>query len=148
MFRLGDARLGAALAQAAGISELTGRLLAARGVGPQSVADFLAPSLRALMPDPAALADMERAAARIARAVMEGERVAVFGDYDVDGACATALLCHWLGALGVVAEPYIPDRALEGYGPSEAALAGLAQRGASLILCADCGTAGEAAIAT
>lgn len=148
MFRLGDARIGAALSQAAGVSELTGRLLAARGVEPQSVGDFLAPSLRALMPDPATLADMDRAAARIAEAVRRGERVAVFGDYDVDGACSTALLCRWLGGLGVVAEPYIPDRALEGYGPSAAALGRLAERGASLILCVDCGTAGEEAIAT
>jgi single-stranded-DNA-specific exonuclease len=148
MFRLGDARIGAALAQVAGLSELTGRLLAARGVEPGSVADFLAPSIRALMPDPARLADMDRASARIAEAVVGGERVAVFGDYDVDGACATALLCRWLAGLGLVVEPYIPDRALEGYGPSATALGQLADRGASLIICVDCGTAGEEAIAT
>lgn len=147
VWREGDARAGAALAQAAGLSELTGRLLAARGIGVQHVADFLAPSLRALMPDPSSLADMDRAADRLARAVRDGERVAVFGDYDVDGACATALLCTWLRALGVAHEPYIPDRALEGYGPNAAALAALADRGAALIVCVDCGTAGEDAIA-
>lgn len=147
-WRLGDARIGAALAQAAGVSELTGRLLAARGIGPESIADFLAPSIRALMPDPSLMADMDRAAGRIAEAVVRRERVAVFGDYDVDGACATALLCHWLAALGATVEPYIPDRAAEGYGPSAAALSALADRGAGLIICADCGTAAEPAIAT
>lgn len=147
VFRLGDARTGAALAQAAGVSELTGRLLAARGILPATVGDFLAPSIRALMPDPSCMADMERAAHRLAEAVRRRERVAVFGDYDVDGACSTALLCRWLSALGVVTEPYIPDRALEGYGPSAAALSQLADRGASLIICVDCGTAGEEAIA-
>lgn len=147
-WRLGDARVGAALAQQAGISELTGRLLAARGIGPESVGDFLAPSIRALMPDPSRMAGMDQAAARLAQAVTGRERVAVFGDYDVDGACATALLCRWLAGLGLSVEPYIPDRALEGYGPSAAALGALADRGASLIICADCGTAGEAAIAS
>jgi single-stranded-DNA-specific exonuclease len=147
VWREGDARVGAALAQAAGVSELTARLLAARGVTPEGVADFLAPSLRALMPDPTCLAGMEEAAARLAAAVRTNERVAVFGDYDVDGACATALLCAWLRALGVPHEPYIPDRALEGYGPNAAALSALADRGATLIVCVDCGTAGEDAIA-
>lgn len=147
-WRLGDARIAAGLAQRTGLSELTARILAGRGITAETVGDFLAPSLRALMPDPSSLADMDRAATRLAAAVGAGERVAVFGDYDVDGACATALLCHFLGALGVAAEPYIPDRALEGYGPNEAALAQLADRGARLIVCVDCGTAGEAAIAS
>lgn len=145
-WRLGDARLGAALAQRTGLSELTGQLLAARGVAVEAVEDFLAPSLRALMPDPSRMADMDRAAARLAQAVLRRERVAVFGDYDADGACATALLCRWLKGFGLVVEPYIPDRAQEGYGPNPAALLGLAERGARLIVCADCGTSGEAAI--
>lgn len=148
VWRVADARLGAALAQQAGVSELTGRILAGRGVTAETVGTFLAPSIRALMPDPSVLAGMDRAAGRLAAAAQARERVGVFGDYDVDGACATALLCRWLAALGVPAEPYIPDRALEGYGPNEVALASLANRGASLIVCVDCGTAGEAAIAS
>jgi single-stranded-DNA-specific exonuclease len=147
LWRLGDARVGAQLAQLAGLSELTGRLLAGRGVGAAEVADFLNPSIRAAMPDPDTLAAMPEAAARLARAIMAGELVAVFGDYDVDGAASTALLCRYIQQAGGRAVPYIPDRIAEGYGPNPAALAGLAGQGASLIVCVDCGTSGAEALA-
>ncbi|MFQ5567847.1 MAG: DHH family phosphoesterase, partial [Paracoccaceae bacterium] len=132
-------RLGLAIAQAHDLPEIVGRVLAARGVLPETAADYLDPTLRALMPDPSVLADMDAAAERLAAAVVKGERIAVFGDYDVDGAASVALLCDWLGRLGRGATPYIPDRIDEGYGPNVAAMEALA-RDHDLILCVDCGT--------
>jgi len=132
-------RLGLAIAQALELPEIVGRVLAARGVVPETAADYLNPTLRALMPDPSVLAGMDAAAERLAAAVTRGERIAVFGDYDVDGGAAVALLCNWLGQLGRQATPYIPDRIDEGYGPNVPAMEALA-RTHDLILCVDCGT--------
>ena len=132
-------RLGLAIAQATGLPEIVGRVLAGRGVAPETAEAFLNPTLRALMPDPSVVADMDRAAERLARAVMRGERVAVFGDYDVDGAASVALLRGWLAALGIEATAYIPDRIDEGYGPNVPAMEALA-KAHDLILCVDCGT--------
>ncbi len=132
-------RLGLAIAQALELPEIVGRVLAARGVTPETAADYLNPTLRALMPDPSVLAGMDAAAERLARAVVKGERIAVFGDYDVDGGASVALLCNWLGQLGRHATPYIPDRIDEGYGPNVPAMEALA-RAHDLILCVDCGT--------
>jgi len=124
---------------------MLGRLLVARGVGLDDAAYFLDPTLRALLPDPSVLADMDLAAERLAFAVRRGETVAVFGDYDVDGACSGALMAGLLRELGCTVISYVPDRMREGYGPNGAALLGLAERGASLVVCVDCGTsAGEA----
>ncbi len=136
----GDRR-AAALSQAAGLPGLVGELLAGRGVGVEEAADFLGPTLRRLLPDPAVLADMDRAASRLADAVLARETVGVFGDYDVDGACAAALAAETLRALGCRVLVHIPDRVAEGYGPNRAAIAGLAAGGATLVLCVDCGTA-------
>lgn len=145
VWRQGDDRLGLGLAQRLGLPEMVGRLLATRGIDADSAADFLAPTVRALLPDPAVLTDMEAAAERLAAAVRRGETVAVFGDYDVDGACGTALLVHALRALGCDAMFHVPDRLSEGYGPNPAALLALAARGAQVVVCVDCGTAaGEA----
>src|SRR3546814_15886118 len=91
------------------------------------------------MPDPSILRDMDRAATRIADAVQARENIAIFGDYDVDGATSAALMILLLRDLGVEAVPYIPDRLMEGYGPSGEALVRLAQAGASLIFTVDCG---------
>src|SRR5262249_11317030 len=102
---------------------------------------FLEPTLRALLPDPAVLADMEVAAERIADAVRRGETVAVFGDYDVDGACSAALMVSLLRGLGCTVMAHVPDRLAEGYGPNATALRSLVARGATLIVCVDCGTA-------
>ena len=137
----GEGRIGLGIAQRLGVPEIVGRLLAARGIGIEAAADFLAPTLRALLPDPSLMADMDAAAERLAAAVRRGETVAVFGDYDVDGACSAALMIAFLRELGCTAIGYIPDRLTEGYGPNAPALLQLAARGASLIVCVDCGTA-------
>ncbi len=140
-WRGADERAALAMAQRLELPEIVGRLLSARGVGPEEAADFLAPTLRAALPDPSVLVDMEAAAERLARAVRDGETVAILGDYDVDGGCATALLASLLGELGCAVETHIPDRTSEGYGPNAPAMRALWVRGASLIVCVDCGTA-------
>jgi single-stranded-DNA-specific exonuclease len=147
VWRSAEDRVGLGIAQRAGVSEIVGRLLAGRGVGIEQAADFLDPTLRALLPDPSLLTDMDAAAERLADAVVRNETVAVFGDYDVDGACSAALMVSLLRALGCVVLPYVPDRLTEGYGPNAPALAGLAARGATLVVCVDCGTAAGDALA-
>jgi single-stranded-DNA-specific exonuclease len=146
VWREGDARLGAAIAQRLEAPELLGRLLAARGIGVEAAPDFLEPTLRALLPDPSTLIDMEAAAQRLAHAVRTGEQVAVFGDYDVDGACAGALTVRALRQLGCEVTHYVPDRLKEGYGPNPAAIRELCARGATLIICVDCGVAAHEAL--
>ncbi len=141
LWNSGEDRLGFAIAERLELPEIVGRILAARGVGIAEAGDFLTPTLRSLLPDPSIMVDMEVAAARLARAVRAGETVAVFGDYDVDGACSAAILSLFLRGLGCAVLPYVPDRLAEGYGPNAPALAGLVARGASLIVCVDCGTA-------
>jgi single-stranded-DNA-specific exonuclease len=141
IWREAEERIGLGTAQRLGLPEILGRLLAVRGIDADAAADYLEPTLRALLPDPSLLADMDVAAARIAAAVRAGETVAVFGDYDVDGACAGALMASLLRDLGCSALPYVPDRLAEGYGPNRAALDSLVVRGATLIVCVDCGTA-------
>jgi len=147
VWRQGEERTGLAIAQRLGVPELVGRLLAARGVAMDDAAAFLEPTLRGLMPDPSVLTDMDAAAARLARAVQAGETVAVFGDYDVDGACSAAIMILTLRALGCPVLAHVPDRLLEGYGPNPPALRMLAAQGATLIVCVDCGTAAAPALA-
>ena len=139
-------RLGQAIAQAAGLPEIVGRVLARRGVAPAEAAAYLAPALRDLMPDPSTLRDMDRAAARFWQAVKARERIAIFADYDVDGGAAAALLLIWLRRMGRTATLYIPDRIEEGYGPNVPAMR---QLGAThdLIVCVDCGTLSHEPIA-
>jgi hypothetical protein len=147
-WRATDERAGLMLAQRLDIPELVGRLLAARGIGPDTAGDFLTPKLRALLPDPAILRDMDEAAARIAEAVRRDEAVAVFADYDVDGACSGALMVQGLRDLGCgQVSHYVPDRLREGYGPNAPAIASLCDAGARLIICVDCGIAAHAALA-
>jgi single-stranded-DNA-specific exonuclease len=146
IWRGAEDRISLGIAQRLGVPDIVGRLLAARGVGIEGAADFLDPTLRALLPDPSLLIDMEVAAGRLAEAVRRGETVAVFGDYDVDGACAGALTAGLLRELGCAVIPYVPDRATEGYGPNGPALLGLVGRGATLIVCVDCGTAAATAL--
>lgn len=133
----------ATMVQAYGLPELLARVLAGRGIRPDGAEAYLSPRLRTLMPDPDTLLDMEIAARRIARAVRRGEIVAVFGDYDVDGAASAALLAGYLQGLGVTARIHIPDRITEGYGPNVTAVRALAAEGASLLVCVDCGTSGH-----
>ena len=129
-----------AISQRHGLPELLGRVLAARGVTLQEVATVLNPTLKALMPDPSTLRDMDVAAKRLADAIEKGEAVAVFGDYDVDGAASSALLGRFFARHGRNARIYIPDRIFEGYGPNAAAIESLVQEGARLIVTVDCGT--------
>ena len=138
--RGGDDRLGLALAQRLGLPEVMGRIIASRGVEAEAVDRYLAPTLRDCLPDPSRLKDMDEAVARLARAVEQGELIAVFGDYDVDGATSSALLQRYLSALGARVRLYIPDRRIEGYGPNSAAFARLQREGASLVVTVDCGT--------
>ena len=138
--------LGAlAIAQKHGTPDLVARVLAGRGVSAETAARFLDPTIRDLLPDPASLTDMERAAARIAQAALRRESVAIFGDYDVDGAASSAMLKRFLAHYDVQAEIYIPDRIFEGYGPNPDAMRELASR-ASLIVTVDCGTNSAAAV--
>ena len=141
VWRAAEDRLGMGIAQRLGLPEILGRLLAARGIGGDAAADFLDPTLRALLPDPSVLADMDCAAVRLADAVRCGETVGVFGDYDVDGACSGAIVAAFLRGLGCTVLPYVPDRLAEGYGPNVPALQALAARGVTLVVCVDCGTA-------
>ncbi|GBQ10255.1 single-stranded-DNA-specific exonuclease RecJ [Komagataeibacter rhaeticus] len=134
-------RMGMAIAQQANLPEIVGRMLALRGIAPEQVGTYLTPTLNDLMPNPSTLVDMDAAADRLARAVSSGETVGLFGDYDVDGACSTALLATFLQEQGCTVLTHIPDRMTEGYGPNTPAIAAMQDKGASLIVCLDCGTA-------
>jgi single-stranded-DNA-specific exonuclease len=129
-----------AMAQRGVASEILARVLAGRGIGIEAAPAYLTPSLKQDLPDPSTLSDMDLAAARLADAVQSGESVAVFGDYDVDGATSAALLHGVLAALGSPPRIYIPDRLFEGYGPSPEAVDLLIDGGAALIVCVDCGS--------
>jgi single-stranded-DNA-specific exonuclease len=134
-------RGGAADATDAGFQpdDLVDQLLLARGVGREELSRHREPTIRGFMPDPSIFKDMDAAAGRIADAVEAGEAVTVFGDYDVDGATSAALLIRLLRELGCDPRAYIPDRLMEGYGPSGEALVRIARGGASLIVTVDCG---------
>ena len=137
-------RLALALAQRLDLPEILGRVLAGRGVTLDDAAGWLDPTLRDSLPDPSSVADMDRAAARVADALEAGEPVGVFGDYDVDGATASALLRLYIEAAGGRVCVHIPDRRREGYGPNLPALRRLAAEGARLVVTVDCGaTAAE-----
>lgn len=132
-------RLASAMAQQTELPLVLCNVLVRQGVSPQDTASYLEPQLRDLLPDPRSLRDMERAATRFLKAVNGRERIAIFGDYDVDGGASSALLIHWLRAVGLSATLYIPDRIDEGYGPNAPAMAQLAADH-DLIICVDCGT--------
>jgi single-stranded-DNA-specific exonuclease len=136
-----------AIAQRHGMAELLARILAGRGVEAEEAAAFLDPTVRDLMPDPTVLADMPAAAARIADAVIRGETVAVFGDYDVDGASSAAVLARFLRQAGIDPIIHIPDRLFEGYGPNVDAVRMLAAKGAKLLITVDCGTSSHEPLA-
>lgn len=142
-----DERLAVAMAQAHGLPLIVTRLLSARGIDMDGVAGFMNPTLREQMPDPYVMRDMERAATRIADAIERGEKVAVFGDYDVDGATSSAILKRFFNALGLPLTVYIPDRIKEGYGPNATALQSLRAQGADLLVTVDCGITAYDAIA-
>lgn len=146
VMRAFDPEAAHAIESQVGCPPALARLLAARGVRAEAAARYLDPSLRDHLPDPSALKDMDRAAARIADAIRRGERCGVFGDYDVDGACGSAILKMYFSEIGAPLDVYLPDRILEGYGPSEQAFRTLMEGGASLVMTVDCGAAAHDAI--
>ena len=129
-----------AIAQRYQLPEMLSRVLAGRDVAIEDVPDFLDPTIRKLMPDPFTVTQMEIAAKRIADAALRGEKVAIFGDYDVDGATSAALLAWHLRHCGLDPLIHIPDRLFEGYGPNTEAVRALAAKGATLLIAVDCGT--------
>lgn len=142
-----DERAVQTIAQQFGVPDVVARLLVSRGVSPDAAMQFLNPSLRDDMPDPEGLRDMTRAADRLAAAVMAGEAMTVFGDYDVDGATSTALLTRFFRAVGGRISHYIPDRMDEGYGPTREAFEKFAAQGSQLVMTVDCGIVAHDAIA-
>jgi single-stranded-DNA-specific exonuclease len=137
--RAGDERQGLAIAQRLSVPEIVGRLLAARHLDVDTAPSYLSPTLRALLPDPSLFRDMDRAAARLLQAITGGESIAVFGDYDVDGATSAALLHRFFAAIGISLRLYIPDRLTEGYGPNAPALLRLKEEGMAVVITVDCG---------
>src|SRR5258706_9223092 len=129
-----------AIAQRYQLPEMLARVLAGRDVAIDAVEDFLDPTIRKLMPDPYTVTQMEAAAKRIADAALRNEKVAIFGDYDVDGATSAALLAWHLRHCGLDPLIHIPDRIFEGYGPNVEAIRMLAEKGARLLVTVDCGT--------
>ncbi|MBB5051202.1 single-stranded-DNA-specific exonuclease [Afipia massiliensis] len=129
-----------AIAQRYQVPEMLARIIAGRGIDIDAVDDFLDPTIRKLLPDPLTVTEMEAAAKRIADAATRGEKVAIFGDYDVDGATSAALLTWHLRHCGLDPLIHIPDRIFEGYGPNVEAVRGLANKGATLLVTVDCGT--------
>jgi len=127
--------------------DIVDQLLLGRGIAREELALHRQPNLKSFLPDPSIFNDMDSAAARVAQAILAGERVTVFGDYDVDGATSAALLVRLLRSLGHDAGAYIPDRLLEGYGPSGEALVRLGEQGSSLIVTVDCGAMAFEALA-
>ncbi len=147
--RLDEAQLrtAQAITQRLGVSEIVARIIAGRGVGIDEAAEHLNPTIRGLMPDPSTLADMDRLAARLVEAITNNEKIALFGDYDVDGAASCALMARYLRHFGIEPQVYIPDRIFEGYGPNIAAIDKLIDNGARLLITLDCGTVSDEPIA-
>jgi single-stranded-DNA-specific exonuclease len=134
-----DERLALTLQQRHGVPDVVARVMALRGIGLDDAADFLEPTLRALLPDPFHFKDMDKAVLRMIAAIQAGEKICVFGDYDVDGATSSALLLRFCRAIGAPISYYIPDRLKEGYGPNVAAMQKLAADGHTVVITVDCG---------
>jgi len=135
-----DERAALALSRQLGVSDVLGRVLAGRGIDQGELAlSFLSPKL-AQLPDPAHLLDMGVAVERLLQAIENNEKIAIFGDYDVDGACATAVLVRFFRSIGLEALLYIPDRMVEGYGPNADAMDSLKEMGADVVITVDCGS--------
>jgi single-stranded-DNA-specific exonuclease len=145
--RLSDERAGLTIAQRAGLPEIVGRVLAARDVPMDGVETFLNPTIGQMLPDPSCLKDMDQAVARLVSALEDGEPIAVFGDYDVDGATSAALLHGFFKAVGADLRIYIPDRLAEGYGPNTPAMKRLAAEGVHIVITVDCGITAHEALA-
>jgi single-stranded-DNA-specific exonuclease len=137
--RSAEFRIIQALAQDYGLTEIIARVIAGRGVTLETAHHFLNPSLKENLPNPSDFQDMDKAASRIVDAIEKGEKIAIFGDYDVDGATSTALFKRFFRHLNIDVMIYIPDRMIEGYGPNIPALLKLKEQGASLVITVDCG---------
>ncbi|MFX4222019.1 MAG: single-stranded-DNA-specific exonuclease RecJ [Thalassobaculum sp.] len=132
-------RLALAIAQRFDLPEIVGRIMAQRGIGLEAVDRFLDPTLRTELPDPSRFRDMDAAAERLADAVVTGQTIGLFADYDVDGATSAASMARYFRAVGARTLLHIPDRIDEGYGPNLPALKGLVEQGAGVVVCLDCG---------
>lgn len=141
-----DEALVRRLMPAASGSDLVARLLAGRGVTPETAQSYLAPTLRDLFPDPSLFADMDKAAGIVLDAIVAGKRVCVFADYDVDGGTSSAILARYFRAWGRELGLYVPDRLEEGYGPSPEAFRFLKSQGYDLVITVDCGAAAVRAL--
>ena len=141
--REGDLQITDALRRRFQLPEIAARMLAARGIGLDQAQNFLFPTLKALFPDPSSFKDMDRAAYLIEDAIVEGKRVAVLADYDVDGGSSAAQLVRYFRARGRELQIYVPDRMKEGYGPSALAFERLKADGIELVITVDCGAAAE-----
>lgn len=126
--------------------DIVTQLLLSRGVERDDLERHRTPTLGGFLPDPSSFRDMDSAAERIAQAILARETITVYGDYDVDGATSAALLIRLFRLLGHEARYYIPDRLLEGYGPSGEALVKIGQQGSSLIVTVDCGAMAHEAL--
>ena len=134
-----DERKAELLSQKFGLPPLVAQILVQRGIGPDETLSFLDPKIQSLMPNPFVLKDMEKAAKRIAEAIIEKQKVAIIGDYDVDGATSTSVLRLFLENVGIEPLIHIPERD-EGYGPSVMAVDEFLTAGADLVITVDCGT--------
>ncbi len=132
-------RIVQAIAQNSNLPEIVARVVAGRGISIEDAPVFLNPTLKETLPDPSIFKDMDKACSRITDAIMKGEKVAIFGDYDVDGATSAAIFRKFFKALGQELTAYIPDRMKEGYGPNKKALLELKAAGHKLVITVDCG---------
>ncbi|MCF8473564.1 MAG: single-stranded-DNA-specific exonuclease RecJ [Emcibacter sp.] len=138
--RPAEYRVIQAIAQQHNLPEIIARVVAGRGIDLEQSGDFLNPTLRTSLPDPSQFKDMDKACARIVEAIEQGQKVAVFGDYDVDGATSSALLKRFFRSISQDLMVYIPDRIKEGYGPNIKAFLDLRAKGVDLVVTVDCGT--------
>ena len=145
--RPGDDRIGLALSQRLNLPDVIGQLLVSRGLNLDTAEKFLVPKIRDQLPDPLELKDMGTAVERLVKAIQKNEKIAIFGDYDVDGATSAALLKRFFESAGSHIVVYVPDRQKEGYGPNTTALLELGAQGASVIVTVDCGTTAYAPLA-
>ena len=122
------------------LDEITSRLLSIRKIKKEDVQSFLKPSIKNFLPNPEIINDMQKSTKRTVNAIQKKEKIAIFGDYDVDGASATALLANFFNKLDIPYEIYIPDRKKEGYGPSKESFKKFLNNGVKLIFTVDCGT--------
>lgn len=134
-----DERKAELISQSCNLPLLVAEILASRGIAPQDVSNFIEPKLQNLLPDPSVMKDMSKAAAKIAEAVISGRKIAIIGDYDVDGATSSSVLRLFLESVGCEPLVHIPERE-EGYGPSTAAFDEFAAQGADFVITVDCGT--------